>query len=199
MGMFDEEKLGVPAISFKGARKGTTVEGTILPIFKLNPRTGVVDALSYREDQDTDNEGKPRFFPSGDPILVGQVLLQTKLSGWDLTSAKFEERTADFPDEIDTGLRRWFIGSKYATQAVRAAKKTLRTAPEVGGLWTIKILAVKTGKTGSGEDYTYPDLEVRWHPATPEGQEIAAKYAETADRPAAPSEMSEGQDEAPSF
>lgn len=180
MGMFDEQVLGIPSVSLKGARKGTKVEGVILPQQKLNPKTGAVDLLAYREDPDTDDQGNAKVYPSGDPILVGKILLQTELRNWDQTSAEFEARAeSDFPDEKDSGLRRWYIGSKYANQAVRAAFKTLKRAPEVGGKFSLEVVGQGKGTTKGGEAYTFPELKVNWTPADAEGKKIAEAYAET--------------------
>lgn len=191
MGMFDEQTLGTPPISFKRARKGTEFSGVILPIRQKNRRTGVWDLVAYREDQDKDRTtGEPKVYPSGDPVLVGQFHLQTELKNWDLTSAEFEERTAEFPDETDTGLRRLFIGSKYLNQAVRATFKRLRKAPEVGGHLTVRVLGIKSDIAKNGEKYTYPDVAVEWTPADAEGRKVAEAYAATLPEPEdAPSRM----------
>lgn len=174
MGMFDEQSLPVPTISWVGARRGLEITGTILPLLQR----GKAEPTPYRETPDTDRDGNPRTFPSGDPILRGEFLIQTALSGWDRTSSEFEARTADFPDETDTGLRRWIVGSKYATQAVKAAYKKLRTKPEIGGTLTIKVTGIQQGTASNGEKYTTPDLDVSWSPATPEGRKVADDYAE---------------------
>jgi hypothetical protein len=200
MGMFDEEKLGVPAISLKTVRKGTTLKGTILPIPKVNAKTGAVDLLSYREDPAKDRTGKPKLFPSGDPIMVGQLLLKTDLRDWQYSSPEFEERTSDFPEETDTGLRRFFVESMYVVSAVRAAKKRLRVAPEVGGSFSITVKGLLKGTMKSGEPYTYPDLEVSWSPATPEGKAVVEEYSKTMVLPETASDMGFDQgDEEPPF
>ena len=180
MGMFDEQQLGVPSISFKRAKRGTVIEGVILPIRKRNA-SGTTEMVYYLETQDKDRATQePKVYPSGDPVMVGRFDLQTELKDWDLASAEFEQRAAeDYPDETDDGKRRWYVGSKYANQAVREAFRRLKTAPEVGGRLTIKVTGIGSDTAKNGEKYTYPQLVVDWSPATDEGRKIADAYADS--------------------
>lgn len=190
MGMFDPLTLGIPTLSLKTARKGLVIQGVLLPIPTPNPDTGVVDLLAFREDQDRDDQGRPKTYPrTGNPIMVGQFCIQTtqpKLSDWDYTSVEFQSRTEQFPDETDQGIRRWFLGSKYASDAVRAAYRTLRVPPEVGSPFRIEVLAMKQATAGNGEKYVAPDLAVAWKPADDEGKRIASEYAKTIEMPPPP-------------
>lgn len=193
MGLFDEPELGLPSLSMKGIRKGWKLEGIVLPTPKRR-ESGGYDLVPYREDPDRDQAGNVRLFPSGDPIMVGQVRLQTKLRGWDATSQEFQMKLESFPEAEDDGVRVWYIGSKYATQAVRAAMKRLRKPPEIGGTFTIEATAIKQGsavnkETQQTEKYTYPDLAVSWTPSTPEGLAVVKEYTDNrlklpADEPA---------------
>lgn len=183
MGMFDEQTLGNPALSFKGVRRGAKIEGVLLPVEKLNTATGEVERKAWREDPARDQAtGEVKTYPkSGDPIMSTQFLLQTDLTDWKGTSAKFEQRAQeDFPDESDTGLRRWFAESAYTAKAVREAYKKIRKAPEVGGLLTIRVVSLKSGSIASGpnagQSYEYPELEVSWTPADADGKTKVAAY-----------------------
>jgi hypothetical protein len=200
MGMFDEQQLGTPSISLKGARKGLRVEGVILPQQQHNAKTGMTDLVAFHESPDTDDNGDPKLYPSGDPILVGKVLLQTELRNWDVASAEFIERAeSDFPDEQDTGLRRWFVGSKYARDAVRQTFKATKRAPEIGGRFTLEVVGSDSGTTKAGEKYTFPKIKVTWEPADAEGRKIAEAYADTLSVPAydAPAGSALADDEPP--
>jgi hypothetical protein len=176
MGMFTEQQLGIPTLSIKGVKRGTVLKGVILPHAERNKKTGDVDFLPCKEGFARDKNNQPRLFPSGDPIPNAIFLLQTEMKDWDYTSPEFQEKAAnDFPDETDDGKRRFWVESKYTTQAVKAAFKRIKKAPEVGGEFTITVKGIKTGQ-GSQGDYTYPEIEVDWKPATAEGKAIVARY-----------------------
>lgn len=181
MGMFDDAGLGIPAISFVGARKGLKITGIILP--QGDPGKSKNEA--YRKSDATDQKtGEVKKFKSGDPMPRFDFLLQTDERDWKLSSAKFETRAQDeFPDEVDTGLRRWIAEPKYAIEALKEAFKTKKSVdPEVGGRFTISVVGLKQGTIqqgdNAGDPYTTPQLTVGWEPPTSEGRALAEKYRE---------------------
>ncbi len=91
---------------------GTTHTGTIAQPPK---------AVQEREyDPQNPGGGKPKTFPSGDPIMGVHVVLQT------------QERDASDPD--DDGLRTFYIEGRYIREAVRDAIRAVGgNGLEVGG------------------------------------------------------------------
>jgi len=101
---------------------GTTVEGVVL-------RTLKQQATEFKTN-------KPKFWPSGDPIIEAVFVLQT------------DERDPDAED--DDGVRRLYVSSRGQRDAVSAALRDAgvkRGDPLAGG--TLKIQYVGDGEPAS--------------------------------------------------
>lgn len=107
---------GPGAKGWKFEDPGTTHTGTVAEPPK---------AVQEREyDPQNPGGGKPKFFPSGDPIMGVHVILQTN------------ER--DVTDEDDDGKRTFYVEGRYIKEAVRNAIRAAGSAGiEVGGQLTV--------------------------------------------------------------
>jgi hypothetical protein len=178
MGFFDTQ-LGLPALSWKTARKGTTITGLIVP----------QDGKAYIEQQQTaQGSGKPLTWDDGRPRMQAVVMLLTDLTDWQGCSEEWVEKWEAEPEDdriSDVGLRRWFVAGasapKETKQALRAIKKR---DLEVGMTVTVRLLDRKPNDGGrEGKTNVF---SVTVEPATPESVQRANSHAQVTAAPASP-------------
>lgn len=173
MSDFFEGGSGVPSLSWKGADKGTTVTGVIVPVENEDGAT-----VAYKTTQQTDmDSGEPKFFKDGSPMTQAEITLATDLTEFKRTSAPYRDNLAD--DAEDNGLRRLFVSGASLPKAFKQALKDAKAKkPEVGG--TVTVTFVKDEPV-EGSKFRKNVFEVAYEKPTGESvakAEAAAKLLE---------------------
>jgi len=136
---FEDRKLGNPSLSWEGAKVGTSFTYTILEIEpgKGHKTTPVLKFGTNEVDR----------FPNGNPKTQIEILVQTDLTDYALTSLNYQEK-AEEEGRPDDGIRRVFLKHPNKQEFVDTVKATGAKAPEVSATGTIKLAKRKPNPGG---------------------------------------------------
>lgn len=187
---FFEGGSGVPGISWKGMKKGTSITGVIVPVQDEG------ETKAYRTTKQTDiDTGEVLNYKDGSPRTQAELTLATDLTGHEHTSTSYQDNVSE--DDEDNGLRRLFVrGPSLPKQFKEALKAAKAKKPEVGG--TVTVTFVKDEPI-EGSKFRKNLFEVAYEKPTGESVAKAEAAAALLDDQGGADEGSGEKDEEPPF
>lgn len=166
MGIFDDAG-GTPAVSWKGARKGTKITGVVLP---------TEQGKGYDEVQQRDYDTNDLLtYDNGDPRMQAVVLLKTEHRGWEFCSEAHVTKAEADPEMVDDGLRREYVYGKNAVAGVKTALRSVKAKDIMPGMVWTREYAGSEPVPGGGKK-TANVWVITLSPPTPASQAVVAAY-----------------------
>lgn len=154
---FEPRKLGNPSVSWEGVKVGTEFTYTLLEIEpgKAHKTTPVLKFGTNEIDR----------FPNGTAKKQIEILVQTNLKDYALTSLNYQEK-AEAEGREDDGVRRLFLKHPNMQEFVSTVQESGSQKPEIGATGTVKLAKRKPNPGGK------PSTILAFTYAAPTGEQV---------------------------
>lgn len=176
------------------------------PSFDFSPATprviGTIVEMQARQqtEMSANGQGKPKFFPDGQPMMQLEVTLQTELRGWaavknipQVVVDPATGATAPKPPDQDDGKRRIYVRYKLLQALNQAIQANGGNKPKIGDKLAAWVVGTEPNKNGGNPIKLY---QAALQPGSPAAEEFFGQGQAPAAPPAQPAATQQAQQQA---